>query len=406
MERVRTIIVGGGQAGLSTSYFLSQQGHEHVILEQATQVANPWRSDRWDSFTLLTPNWASQLPGLPPHADRDGFLSKHEIIGMFEHYLQAFHMPVQFNTRVSSVNHADHGFQVITTAGSYRADNVVIATGLFQRPRFPAISFKLPPTVFQAASGQYRNPDALPDGAVLIVGAGQSGCQIAEELHEHGRKVYLSVSGAPRAPRRYRGKDIFEWVAVNGFMDRTPNMLPSPRARFAPNPQVSGKDGGHDLNLHLFARNGMVLLGHLMDVQDNKLIFADDLKESLAKTDQLEAMLIKGVDAYIAQQGINAPVQQLPQLRDGYEVPLIRELDIQAAGISAVIWATGYDFDFSMVRMAKLDEFGYPVQQRGVTSVEGLYFIGLPWLHKYKSGLLLGIADDAEYLADHIAARG
>ncbi|HEY6071961.1 MAG TPA: hypothetical protein VIV15_00860, partial [Anaerolineales bacterium] len=231
-----------------------------------------------------------------------------------------------------------------------------------------------------------------------------SGTQIAEDLHEAGRRVYLCVSGTGRGPRRYRGKDIFTWLKAIGFFDRTPDMLPSPRARFGGNPQISNKKDGKPINLHRFAREGIQLLGHITGGVDQRIALAPDLHENLARADQFEAELIGKIDAYIASQGIDAPAESLPDWRDGYAVEQVSELDLAASGISTILWANGYAFDFSLVNCPVTDEFGYPVQQRGVTRYPGLYFIGLPWLNKFQSGLIAGVGEDAIYIASHIAS--
>ena len=281
----------------------------------------------------------------------------------------------------------------------------MIATGLYQHPKKPSFSKELSPRILQLHSGEYRNPQSLPDGAVLVVGSAQSGCQIAEELYLSGRKVYLCVGSAGRVPRRYRGKDIYEWMLLIGLLDRTVDKLPSPAARFAGNPHVSGKDGGRILNLHQFFRDGVTLLGHILNGRDNTIQLSNDLKENLAKADKFETDLVKQIDEYIEKNGLKIPPEKLPELRDGYNAEEITELDLNAAGITTIIWAMGYDFDFSLIKMPITDGFGYPIQKRGVTDYPGLYFVGLPWLYKYKSGHLLGIGEDADYIASMIAAN-
>lgn len=407
MARINTIIIGGGQAGLATSYWLKQRGWEHLVLERADRPGHAWRQ-RWDSFALATPNWTFRLPGAEyAGPERDGFMPRDEIVATFEHYAASNNLPVTYGVDVAAVAPLDDrpGYFVHTQYTVYEAVNVVIATGLYQRARIPAFAAGLPADVLQLPSEQYRNPASLPPGAVLVVGSGQSGCQIAEELHKAGRRVFLSVGSAGRAPRRYRGKDTYEWLALAGFFDRTPDMLPSPKARFAANPHLSGAGGGHDLNLHQFARDGMTLLGHLRSAGDDKLGLASDLHEGLAKADQFEAQVLGLVDGYIARSGLVAPQERRPILRDGYDQPIITELNIQTAGITTVIWAAGYSFDFNLVKLAVTDGDGFPVQQRGVTAHPGLYFVGLPWLHTQKSGLLLGVGEDAAYIAAHIADR-
>jgi len=403
---VETVIVGGGQAGLAVSYHLSQQGRAHTILEQASQPAEAWRNHRWDSFTLVTPNWTVRMPGAEYQGDDpDGFMPRDQVVAYLEDYIERFRLPIQYGVRVSSVEANGAGYLVHTDDASVEAANVVIATGLFQQPKFPPFSANLPADVRQLHTSEYRNPAALPAGAVLVVGSAQSGAQIAEELYQSGRKVYLCVSSAGRGPRRYRGRDIVWWLNKIGFFDVTADELPTPKAKFAASIQASGKDGGHTINLHQFARDGVVLLGRMQAVQRGKITLAPDLKENLAKADKFEADLIKRIDGYIEKNGLDVPQETLPELRDGYDAEAITELDVQSAGITSVIWATGYKFDFGLVRLPVLDGDGYPIQKRGVTDYPGLYFVGLPWLHTAKSGLLGGVGDDAASIVADVARR-
>ena len=404
-----TVIIGAGQAGLAASYCLKQHGCEHAVLEQAALPGSVWRDDRWDSFTLVTPNWAIRMPGAEYDGDDpDGYLPRDEIVSYFARYVARFDLPVQFDTRVASVEQkpGGKGYRVAANETLIEAANVVVATGLFQRPKIPAFGINLPSSIVQLPSGRYRNPQGLPPGAVLVVGSAQSGCQIAEELYQSGRKVFLCVGSAGRAPRRYRGRDTVEWLHITGFLDRTVDRLPSPRARFAGNPHVSGRSGGRTLNLHQFARDGVTLLGRLVGAQDGKIALAGDLKENLAKADRFEVELVKMIDGYIERTGLAAPQETLPELRDGYAVDEIRELDLRAAGVGAVIWAMGYTFDFSLVKLPVTDGEGFPVSQSGVTQYPGLYFVGLPWQPMQKTGLLVGVGEHAMHIASAIAARG
>jgi len=403
-----TIIVGGGQAGLAVSYYLTQQHRPHVVLEQAAAAAEAWRNRRWDSFTLNTPNWQSALPGAElPGSDPDGYLHRDEIVSYFENYIERFHLPVHHGVRVESVdqNQSGTGYVVHTSAGRFEARNVVIATGLYQFPSIPSFSAYLPASIKQIHSDHYRNPQSLPLGSVLVVGSAQSGAQIAEELNQAGRIVYLSTSRAGRVPRRYRGKDANLWHHEMGAYEKTVDQLPSPKAKFASKPHLSGKDGGHTINLHQFARDGIVLLGRAQGVRSHHLLLAPDLKENLAKADKFEADFVNRVDRYIEAHQIDAPLETLPKLRDGYDAPDPAELDLQAASITTVIWATGYKFDFSLVNFPVMDGDGYPIQKRGVSAFPGLYFVGMPWLHNAKSGLLFGLAEDAAHIASTIVDR-
>jgi putative flavoprotein involved in K+ transport len=401
-----TVIVGGGQAGLSVSYYLTRQGRDHVVLEQADRAAPVWRDQRWDSFTLVLPNWTIRLPGGEYQGDDpDGFMTREQFATYIEQYAQRVNPPIRYGMRVTSVEAENGGYLVKTGGETFRASNVVMATGCFQQPKVPPFSANLHPDIVQLPTSAYRNSQQLPPGAVLVVGSGQSGSQIAEELYQSGRRVYLSVGSAGRFPRRYRGKDTAWWAQASGFFDRTVDKLPSPKARFAGNPVVTGKDGGHTLNLHQFARDGVVLLGHVQGVQDGHIGLAPDLKETLAKVDKFEADIVKMADDFIAKAKLDAPQETLPQLRDGYDVDVITELDLKAAGITSVIWAMGYKFDYSLVKPPVLDEDGYPRQVRGRTEHPGLYFVGMMWLYTLKSGNLLGVGEDAAFVASDIADR-
>jgi putative flavoprotein involved in K+ transport len=404
IETIETVIIGGGQAGLSLSHELQQAGREHVVLEKASRAGEAWRNQRWDSFTLVTPNWSFVLPGAEfHHQDPNGFMPRDEIVRCFEAYAAGHRLPVRYNTTAHSVQAEESsGYTVQNGDATLRARNVVVATGLFQREKVPAFSAQIPSSVAQIHCAAYRNPESLPPGAVLVAGSGQSGCQIAEELLQAGRKVYLATGFAPHAPRRYRGRDIIEWADQSGFLDRTSDMLPSPAARFGSNPLLTGKDGGHSLDLHEFYRKGMVLLGHLLGFVDVCFTFAGDLKENLAKGDKARENLITLVDSYIARNGIDAPPEALEAPRDAYQAPDILTLDLVRAGIGTVIWAIGFNFDYSLVKLPVTDDYGFPLAVRGKTRFDGLYFLGMPWLYKQRSGLLLGVVQDAAYLAEQI----
>jgi putative flavoprotein involved in K+ transport len=406
---VETVVVGGGQAGLAVSYCLTRQGHAHVVLEQSTLPGEAWRNHRWDSFTLNTPNWQTKLPGAAYNGpDPDGFMTRNEVIAYLERYVEEFQLPVRYGVRVERVERNEKSglYWVWTSDGSpITARNVVIATGLYQTPKVPAFSSALPPNIRQVHSDAYRNPAELLPGAVLVVGSAQSGAQIAEELYEAGKKVYLAVGRSGRVPRRYRGKDANWWSEKLGLYDRTVDQLPSPRAKFAGKPHISGTKGGHTISLHRFARAGVTLLGHLQGVEGNKLRLAPDLWDNLAGADAHEADFVKSVDDYIARTGMVAADETLPALRDGFRTPLSTELDLELTGLTNIIWATSYAFDFSLVKLPILDKDGFPIQTGGVTAYPGLYFVGLPWLPTAKSGLLYGVGDNASFIARNILER-
>ena len=410
-EQVEVVIIGGGQAGLALSYYLTQQGRTHLVLEQG-QVGETWRSGRWDSFTLNTPNWMTQLPGFAyQDDDPDGFLPREDIVDYLERYAASFRAPLRCGVRVTAVRQhpGGDGYLVEAQQMTFAARNVVLATGAFPKAKLPPTSAALSVDICQMHTSEYRNPQTLPSGAVLVVGTGQSGCQIAEELHESGRQVYLSTSSCGRVPRRYRGKDSTWWLARLGFYDRTLDQLPSPTAKFACNPHVSGNQGGHDINLRQFARQGMTLLGHVQAAQGKQLLLAPDLEENLAKADAFAAQITQGIDEYITKTGMevaaNSTTGEAPSNGATPTKPLLT-LDLQSAGISTIIWASGYKLDFGWVHIPVFDQTGYPVHRRGITASPGLYFLGLHWLYKTKSALLFGIGEDAAFIASAIADRG
>ncbi|HLG40719.1 MAG TPA: NAD(P)/FAD-dependent oxidoreductase [Chitinophagaceae bacterium] len=404
MKQVETVIIGGGQAGLATSYYLSRKGHEHILLEQSGKAVSAWRKC-WDSFTLVTPNSAFRMPGIKHKGvNRDGFMPRDAVIEFFEEYIKSFKLPVKYKTQAVSVTAAGRlGYHIQTNADTYHSKNVVVATGFFQQPKIPGFATNISAGIHQLHSSSYRNPASIPDGAVLIVGSGQAGCQIAEELYLSGRKVFLSVGTAGRAPRRYRGKDIIEWLELVGFFDLTPDQLPPGMGKFDGIPHVSGTKGGHTLNLHQFARDGVTLLGHLRDADNKKLLFAPDLHKSLEIVDQFEMNVTNVIDEYIKTNGLNAPDEKLPQLRDGYNQPIVESLDMIKEDIRTIIWAVGYAFDYSFVKLPVFDKDGFPVQSNGATNYPGLYFVGLPWMPSEKSGFLVGVAESARQIAHSIA---
>ncbi|HSR16580.1 MAG TPA: NAD(P)-binding domain-containing protein [Ignavibacteriaceae bacterium] len=401
-----TILNKISQAGLSTSYYLKQSGNEHIILEKAARPADAWRNGRWDSFTLVTPNWSVKIPGAEYNGDnREGFMPRDEVVKYFENYIDRFQLPVRFNQNVLSIEPIDHkGYKIETEKDIYEAKNVVAATGYEQSPKIPESARKVSSNITQLHSSRYKNPASLPDGAVLIVGTGQSGCQIAEELYQSGRKVFLCTGSAGRAPRRYRGKDTVEWLYDLGFFNITPDKLPVPIEHFAP-PHVSGSNGGHNLNLHQFSIDGVTLLGHFRSADSDKIYLIPDLYENLTKADQFELNVLKMIDGFIQGSGLNAPAEVIPQMSSGYNQPIIEELNITQEGIKTIIWACGYIFDYSFVKLPVHDKNGFPIQTNGVANYPGLYFVGMPWMPSLKSVMLSGVGEAAKYIAEKVVER-
>jgi len=407
-QSIHTIIVGGGQSGLAVSYFLRQAGREHLILDKSPQPADSWRSQRWDSFTLVTPNSAFRLPGAEySDSDPHGYMGRAEIIQRFENYIERYQLPVSLGINVEAVRQANNNgkYLVQTSDGDFLAQNVVVANGWFRGGKIPGYSQKIPSSITQVHSDAYRNPQSLPPGAVLVVGSAQSGAQITEELYQAGRKVYLATGGSPRVPRRYRGQDIFDWLYQAGFFNRPIEMFTNLSNRTFVAPQVTGKNGGHTLSLHTFYRDGVTLLGHARDYVDGHLILADDLMENIGKTDQGEKFLLKLIDEYIQKSGLDVPEEEIPVSSDAYLAEGISSLDLQQADINTIIWACGFKYDGSIVKLPILDDYGYPLSTRGVSPYTGLYFMGIPFQTALKSGFIFGVSEDAQYIAEHITQR-
>jgi putative flavoprotein involved in K+ transport len=401
---VDVVVVGAGQAGLAVSYYLRAFGVEHVVLERG-RVGESWRSSRWDSFTLVTPNWMTRLPGhvLGTGTGSD-FLPRDAVVGLLESF--AASLPVDEGVEVVSVTTDGHGYLVTTPAQQFFARAVVIAGGGQRIPVVPPLAPRLPAELHQCDAARYRNPAGLPPGAVLVVGSGQSGAQIADELAAAGREVLLATSRVARVPRRYRGRDVHEWSVELGLYDQATDAVTDPAEFREPHPMLSGARGGHTVALQQLARDGVRLLGRLVDAEDTKLAFTADLAENMQYADRRAAGFRRAVDSYVAGAGIDAappdtdPAEQpLPEVPDA---PLA--LDMRAEGITSVVWCTGFGPDTGWVHVPVLRADGLPVHTRGVTASPGLYVAGYPWLSTRGSGILYGVAADAARIAQHIAA--
>ena len=419
-ESIHTVVIGAGQAGLSTSYHLSERDIEHVILEKADAVGSSWRDRRWDSFCLVTPNWMTRLPGFPYDGpEPDAFMPKDDVVSYLGRYAEAIDAPVRLGTAVESLAPSGNGggFTLDTGDGRIEARNVVVAAGSYGRPKRPPFAGALPGDVAQLDSSRYRNAGALPPGGVLVVGSGQSGTQIAEDLRRSGRDVHLCVGGAGRLPRTHRGQDTLRWLelaadaGVGPFGQTAETLEPDElRAeRRSAKHHVSGRDGGHDINLHRFARDGVRLLGRLQGVRDGTLHLATDLHDNLRGADEVAFEIRSSLNELIEKAGIDAPHEDPEvelELRDGFDLPQPETLELRDAGIRSVVWATGFGIDHDRwLDLPDLYDDGYPRQRRGVSDHPGLYFVGLFWLHSLASDLLYGVGEDAAHVAEHLSRR-
>ena len=404
------LVIGAGQGGLAVSYFLARAGIEHLVLERSS-IASSWREHRWDSFCTVTPNWSIRLPGAEYAGDDpDGFLGRDELVRHFEAWAGSFDAPVRCGIEARAVRRAAGGFEVATNEGAFRARNVVVATSTYQNPYVPAASERLPRRLVQLTPHDYKHPGMLPPGAVMVVGSGQTGCQLAEELHEAGREVFLCVGRAGRLPRRWRGRDCIEWQRDMGYLDRTPDLLESPAARFRGDPHLTGRNGGYTLSLHDFHRRGIRLLGRLADCEGERARFDGGLHAEMRFADEFCNRIVAQFERHICERGIDAPAPNAAELaggppEDGGLPDVVSELDLAAANVVAVVWATGYRYDFSWIEAPVLDGAGYPKAPGGVSACPGLYFVGLNWMTWRKSGILYGVGDDARSVAEHLRAR-
>jgi putative flavoprotein involved in K+ transport len=397
------VIVGGGQAGLSMSHCLAQRDVDHLVLDR-DRLGHEWRDRRWDSFCLVTPNWQCQLPGFPYAGDDpDGFMVRDEIVRYIEEYAKYFDPPLVEGVAVTRLRRDRKGrYLVGTSRGELVADQVVLATGPYQVPLMPRLADRLPGELTQIHSSQYRNADQLPPGDVLVIGTGQSGCQIAEDLHLAGRQVHLAVGSAPRVARFYRGRDVVAWLDAMGYYRKAVNEFADvDTVRFRVNHYVTGRDGGRDIDLRAFARQGMRLHGRLTGVTGATLRFAPDLTKNLDHADAVSEGIKDSIDSYVDAHHIDAPPE--PRYSPVWTPEReLTQLDLGDTEITSVIWSTGFGRDDRWIEVPVFDGRGYPTHDRGVTSSPGLYFLGLPWQHTWGSGRLSGVADDATYLAECI----
>jgi putative flavoprotein involved in K+ transport len=404
-EVIDTLVVGGGQAGIAMSEHLGKCGIPHLVLERH-RIAERWRSERWDSLVANGPAWHDRFPGMEfPGAHPDDFVPKEKVADYFVAYADMIAAPIRCGVEVQKVQKliGRPGFRAETSQGAIEARNVVVATGAFHHPVIPDLVPR-DAGVLQIHSNAYRNPTELPDGAVLIVGAGSSGGQIADELLRAGRRVYLSVGPHERPPRAYRQRDYCWWLGVLGKWDVS---APRPGAQHV-TISVSGAQGGHTVEFRRYASRGMILLGMTRSYKDGTVAFSADLAENLARGDANYMSVLDEADAYAARNGLDLPEEPEARIIDPDPQCVtdpILELNLRDAGVTSIIWATGYAFDYSWLDVDAFDENGKPKHQRGVSSESGLYFLGLPWQSRRGSSFIWGVWHDARYLADQISIQ-
>ena len=405
-QHLPVAVIGGGQAGLSISYCLAKRDIAHIVFEKHTAM-HVWSERRWDNFCLVTPNWQCALPGHRyDGSDPDGFMKRDEIVAYLARFKKLVDAPLLEGVAVTrAAPRPEGGFDVVTSGGAYIADQIVVASGGYHTPIIPRMAERIPGHIVQLHSEQYRNPQSLPEGDVLVVGSGQSGAQIAEDLHLAGRKVHLAIGNAPRCARFYRGRDVVTWLADMGYYDMPVERHPLREGvRDNTNHYVTGRDGGRDIDLRKFALQGMRLYGLLKALDGSTLGFDGNLRTALDGADRTYNGINASIDKYIAEKNIVAPAPSVyaPVWEPEEERA---SLDLIEEGISSIIWCIGFQPDFRWLDAPVFNGAGHPKHYRGVTAEPGVYFLGLPWLHTWGSGRFSGIERDALHLADRIEER-
>ena len=400
------VVIGAGQAGLSVAYALQQRGIRPLVLEK-NRIGYAWDQQRWDSFCLVTPNWQCCLPDFPYDGQEpEAFMDKASVVEFLQRFARHANGDVREGVAVQRLMSHGNGYHLITSEGELEAEQVVVATGGYHVPRRHPLAERLPLSLLQLDAQDYRNPDALPAGPVLVVGSGQSGSQIAEDLFLAGRTVHLSVGSAPRSPRRYRGRDVVDWLDQMGYYAMPISDHADPRSvRAKTNHYLTGRDGGREIDLRQRSLEGMHLHGRLASISPDHIGFADDLGGNLDQADAVYCRIRSSIDSWIQQQGIDAPLE--PAYSPKWQPSPAPDAGIALTpdALGSVIWCTGYRSDFSWIDVPVFDGSGQPAHDRGVTQSSGLYFLGLPWLHTWGSGRFCGVKDDANYLAHLISHR-
>lgn len=405
LSQPAVVIIGAGQAGLAMSRCLSDRGIDHIVLDRGT-VGQRWRSHGWDSLRLLTPNWMTRLPGFQYSGDEpDGFMSAAELVAFLETYAERSRTPLVPRTTVQRVDALGRGFRVLSNRGAWHPRAVVIATGHAARPFVPAMSAAVASSVLQIAPAEYRNPNQLPPGGVLIVGASSTGVQLADEIQQSGRQVTLAVGRHTRLPRRYRGRDILWWLDRLGALSESAASVHNLNiSRHQPSLQLVGRPDRASLDLRVLHKRGVRITGRIRGIDGSHVYFDDDLAATAAGADIKMAETLRRIDAFITDTHAAAARREPFEPTWPLAVGARTELDLEHAGIATVIWATGYRRSYSWLRVPVLNAGGEIIHEGGITPVPGLYVLGLNFQRRRHSSFIDGVGSDANELAHHIAA--
>ena len=408
--KIPVAVIGAGIAGLATSYYLKKRNIDHIIVERG-EVANTWINERWDNFYLVNPNWAIKIPEFGfgtsqfPSKNPDDFLSKNQTIELIKSYSKFIGSKIFENESVNIIEKHKNKYKLDTSKRMIIADNVVLSTGAFGNYKVPKISSNINQKIFQIHSSEYKNFNQLPPGGVMVVGSGQSGAQIAEDLLINGMDVSLALSKCGRRLRSYRGKDSSWWNYKMGLFDKTVDDVPFEN-RWKCSPHTSGANGGHEINLIDLSEKGLNLFGSVKESKDNKLIFNDDMFDNLKFSDDYALNWSKNVDEFIRKENLEAPIEKIfeDSRLKSFENHKSLELNIMPK-IKSIIWATGFKYNYDWIDLNITNERGFPVHKRGVTNYDGFYFMGLQWMHTSKSAQFIGVGEDAEFIVNKISSR-
>ena len=400
-----TVVIGAGHAGMAASRLLTEHSIDHVVLERG-EVANSWRRERWDSLRLLTPNWQTRLPGCKYEGqDPDGYMTMGEVIAFLSQFANLSAVPIRTNTNVTSVTRVDDGYQVATSHGDIRGRSLVVASGACNLPSVPSIRSAIPPAIEQFTPFEYRNPDSLPEGGVLVVGASATGIQLAAEIHRSGRPVTLSVGEHVRLPRTYRGRDVLWWMDVSGVWNQRFDEIDDlTRARSLPSPQLVGTSDRTTLDLNALSAMGIELVGRFASMRDGRALFSGGLRNMFSLADLKMERLLDTFDEWARVNARTTDVDT-PERFEPTRVPSSSrlQLDLRTGAVRSIVWATGFRPDYRWLHVPVVDEKGYLRHEGGVVDSPGMYALGLPVLRRRKSSFIHGIEDDARELIEHLS---